>query len=149
MKRVILPFVLLAFAVSFNQAQSNKDISMKPILYDVLPIIDELEEHSEIVRMEFDIITGEKTAKRNLASVWRYSITAIGDYRVEEIELEVGKMENGKYKSLGITNFNSKAATFEVQPDVSDEYIFTIRVPNFVEGYTAAHYCLLVYHDKP
>lgn len=74
---------------------------MKPIMNDVNDVISAVESQgSEVVKVEIDIVsTDVKTSYRKLSSGWNYSVGVLGDFRAEDMDVEVYKQKSdGNYE---------------------------------------------------
>ncbi len=104
MTRKFLTTFICLFAISITFAQkdlsyldNDRGTSMEPILAAAKPLVEEIEGGDyEIVRMEYDLIFGEKSTYRTLFDGWTYGIAAFGDYRIKDIDLSVYAKSKGR-----------------------------------------------------
>lgn len=101
----------------------------------------------EIVRLEFDLVFDEKTSLRQLSRNWEYGVVAFGDYRVEDIDIYVYKDVNGEWVLLQKDEDAASKAVVIVDPTFDGTYMVKIMVYKFREGFNAARYGLLVFHE--
>lgn len=131
-------------------AQSQKDeLSMQGILESASPYVNLIEREmgQEIVRMEFDIITGTKSTFRTLTSDYTYGICAFGDFRIEDIDIKVYKWTNEKWVLVEKDEDTDDSAVVFVSPYTTSDYRIDITAYKFVDGYSAGHYGLVVFHE--
>jgi len=140
--------LLLALPLSFSHAQPKEGTSMKPILTDALTYLQTAEDLGyEIVRMEFDIVTDTKSTYRTLQEGWTYGIIAFGDYRIEQVSVAVYKDVDGTWTQIKTDNESKSNATLTITPSATGQYRVDITAEKFVEGYSAAHYGLIIMHE--
>jgi Asp-tRNA(Asn)/Glu-tRNA(Gln) amidotransferase A subunit family amidase len=111
---------------------------MKPIMRDMDEIITSVESQgSEVVKVEFDIVsTDVKTSYSVLSPGWNYSIGVLGDYRAEDMDIEVYKQNaNGDYVLVTSDTKTSNYAIVNVTPTESAWYKFVIKCYKFKPGY--------------
>lgn len=147
MNKILLIVVFLLFS-SFSFSQDGR--SMKPIINDVNDVVSAVESRgAEVVKIEFDIVsTDVKTSYRVLSSGWNYSIGVIGDYRSEDMDIEVYKQNaNGDYVLVTSDTKTSNYAIVNVTPTESAWYKFVIKCYKFKPGYSSCHYGLIVVHE--
>lgn len=127
----------------FDNAQGT---SMMPILMKADPIIKSLEQSkSEIVRLEFDIVTNHKKLSwRTLHQGVSYEIIAFGDYRVQDLDISIYRYRDNQWKLVEKDRKEDSYAELALTPDQTEEYRIEISVYQFKSGYKAAHYGLLV-----
>lgn len=147
MNKILLIVVFLLFS-SFSFSQDGR--SMKPIINDVNDVVSAVESRgAEVVKIEFDIVsTDVKTSYRVLSSGWNYSIGVIGDYRSEDMDVEVYKQKvNGDYVLVASDTKSSNYAIVNIKPTEDAWYKFVIKCYKFKPGYTSCHYGLIVVHE--
>ncbi len=121
---------------------------MRPILADALPIVQQLEEEGmEIVKMDFDILSDVKTAYRELHEAWNYGIIAFGDYRFEDIDIEVFKDVDGSWVAIKSDTEAIPQAGVTVEPSATGTYRIDIKAYKFKEGFETGHYGLIIFHE--
>jgi len=155
MTRNFLVAFICFFAVGISFAQrdlsyldNKKGTSMGPILAAAKPLVEEIEGGDyEIVRMEYDLIFGEKSTYRTLFDGWTYGIAAFGDYRIKDIDLSVYKKRKGKWKLVEEDAENDDVATISIKPRSKEEYKIVISVYKFNKGYSVGHYGLMIFHE--
>jgi hypothetical protein len=155
MTRNLLIIIICVFAVSISFAQKDlsyldneKGTSMEPILAAAKPLVEEIEGGDyEIVRMEYDLIFGEKSTYRILFDGWTYGIAAFGDYRIKDIDVSVYVKSRGDWKLIEEDAENDDVATVSIKPRVKEEYKIVISVYKFNKGYTVGHYGLMIFHE--
>jgi hypothetical protein len=148
LRRILIPALFILLQASTAFAQAKEGTSMVPILTDALKYLTEIEEKSfEIVRMEFDIITDTKTTYRTLQAGWNYGIMAFGDYRVSDLDIAVYRDVDGTWVLVKNDDGAERYATALITPKYAGMYKIDIKVYKFAEGFTAAHYGLMVIHE--
>lgn len=147
-KHLILILTFCLSVNSFSQINDNSDgTSMVPIMNVANPIIETVEtEGLEIVRMEFDIIKTTKESYRTLHADLDYAILAFGDYRISDIDIKVYKDVDGNWFEITKDEDSESQALVTVSPSATGLYKFEIKAYEFIEGYSAAHYGLLICH---
>jgi hypothetical protein len=140
----------------FDFRDNKSGTSMMPIMGDALPVIKYIEDTMkvEIVRLEYDLLFKDKSkyTRRYLFKDTRwssYGIFAIGDYRIKKININVYVSRNNKWEFVSSTKSDTYTALAKVVPSeevASEEYAFEIKADEFVEGYSAGHYAILIYH---
>ena len=153
-RKFLITFVCL-FAIGISLAQkdlsyldNDKGTSMEPILAAARPLVEEIEDGDfEIVRMEYDLVFGEKSTYRTLFDGWTYGIAAFGDYRIKDIDLSVYKKSNGRWKLVEEDAENDDVATVTIKPRTKEEYKIVVSVYRFNKGYNVGHYGLMIFHE--
>ncbi|MGB5848397.1 MAG: hypothetical protein WBH40_07915 [Ignavibacteriaceae bacterium] len=153
-RKFLIAFVcIFAVGVSFAQKDlsyldNEKGTSMEPILAAAEPLVEEIEGGNyEIVRMEYDLIFGEKSTYRTLFDGYTYGIAAFGDYRIEDIDVSVYVKSRGDWKLVEEDAENDDVATVSIKPRVKEEYKIVISVYKFKKGYSVGHYGLMIFHE--
>ena len=152
-KFVITIVCVFAAGISFAQKDlsyldNNKGTSMEPILAAAKPLVEEIEGGDyEIVRMEYDLIFGEKSTYRILFDGWTYGIAAFGDYRIKDIDLSVYAKSKGRWTLVEEDAENDDVATVSINPRTKEEYKIVISVYKFYKDYSVGHYGLMIFHE--
>ena len=152
MKRLLLIlFVVSAFLPTTSKA--DNDTSMRPIMRKTNNAITFIEDecNCEIVRIEFDILTAQKTSTtstRTLSRGYEYTICAYGDDRFKDIDLNVYIKRGNQWVLVDKDDETSPAAAVTVTPTERSEYKFEISAYSFEEGYSGGHYGLIICHNK-
>src|SRR4051812_31446067 len=90
--KTLLALLVLLTASTIAHAQRDDGTSMDPILKRAQIVIETLEKKEmEVVRVEMDIVAGEKETYRVLSSDWQYGAVAVADDRVEDLDIYVYK----------------------------------------------------------
>lgn len=153
MKNTLLLVIALCFSVSiFAQSTAADDnengTSLIPILKDVAPVLDELENKGlEIVRMEIDIVKTSKSTYRTLYPDWAYGIAVVGDYRFANLDIKVYQQVDGNWQLVNEDNDLDKSAVVIIEPSETTEYMIEIINTEAAEGYVGGHYALLIFHE--
>jgi hypothetical protein len=122
--------------------------NLTPILKDVQPFLDELEDKGmEIVRMEIDIVKDTKTTSRTLYADWAYGIAVIGDYRFANLDIRVYQQVDGNWQLIKEDMEADKEAVVVIEPSETTEYMIEIINTEAAEGYVGGHYALLIFHE--
>jgi len=150
MKKLIPVFAFFLFATGAF-AQTEKDRSMKPILEDCKTLIDDIEsKNEEIVRMEFDIVKDTKETFRTLTDSYTYGITAVGDYRIKKIGLELyseNYSQSNTWTLVKVENADKYYASMTIKPSDTKRYKIVVKAIDFENDNTVGHYGLLIYHE--
>lgn len=109
--------------------------------------IDEAEK--EVVHIEYDLIFDSKQMYRVLSTDWEYTITAFADDGVEDLDLAVfvydDLVEDWMEVAVDSTSYGDPMIIFT--PTEGVEHMVRLTLNSFKEGYTAARYGLMIYHD--
>jgi len=138
------------FVSLFTFSQTDDGRSMKPIVQDVYSFIQTVENNgNEIVKLEFDIVTTDtKNSYRVLTNSWTYRIVVMGDYRSEDMDLEVYKqLDDGTYEFVTKDSKTESFAVIDITPSKTAWYKFVVKCYKFKPGYTSCHYGLIVFHN--
>ncbi len=148
MKKLLLSMAALGCSV-FTFA--NEYTTMSPIMEKGEEIVEFLEnsQDQEIVRMEYDILTSTTSSYRTLTNNWTYTIVAFGDFRFQDIDVNVYRKVNGTWKPVTSDSDESSMAVVTVSPNTTGEYRIDITAYSFKDGYSAGHYGLIICHDQP
>ena len=145
--------VLFLAGVTFAQEDysyldNESGTSMEPILAAAKPLVEEIEDGGyEIVRMEYDLIFGEKSTYRTLFDGWTYGVAAFGDYRIKDIDVSVYVKSRGNWELFKEDAENDDVATVSIKPRIKEEYKIVISVYKFNKGYSVGHYGLMIFHE--
>jgi Asp-tRNA(Asn)/Glu-tRNA(Gln) amidotransferase A subunit family amidase len=145
MNKILLIVFLFISAFSFSQERS-----MKPIMNDMNEVISVVESQgSEVVKVEFDIVSSDvKTSYRVLYPNLAYSVGVLGDYRAEDMDVEVYKQKSdGTYEFVISDTKVSDYALVYVYPTEEVWYKFVIKCYKFKPGYSSCHYGLVIVHQ--
>lgn len=138
-------FLILGASAS---AQRDDGTSMRPIMLSTDRIVSALEEKNyEVVRIEMDIVAGAKETYRTLSDAWEYGAVAVADDRVEDLDIYVFKEVDGEWVEVTRDDTEDKIPAVTMKPSSTAAYKFVVSVPKYVEGFTAAHYALVIYHQ--
>jgi len=145
----LLASFMLLIGANHSQIRDNeKGTSMAPILAEALPIVQGIEEKGfEIVRMEFDLVSGTSTTFRSLYSQWSYGIVAFGDYRLEDIDIAVYKDVDGQWFMVERDAEAKSRAKVLIRPSVSGSYRIDVKAYKFKTGYQVGRYGLIIFHE--
>lgn len=159
MKKLLLIISFLLVSVfSFSQVNDNNGKSMRPILTDMDQVITAVEDKGfEIVKIEYDIVKkdAEKLSYRVLTNAYTYRVYVLGDYRSEDMDLEVYKQKaDGTYELVGKDTKTEKYAMYDIAPSENAWYKFVVKCYKFApmysgssETWTGCHYGLMVFHN--
>jgi len=151
MKNIVLTLTfLIGTSAAFAQV-TERDRSMKDILKDCQSLIDDIENRNEeIVRMEFDIVKDKKETFRTLTDSYTYGITAVGDYRITKIGIELYSedyTDSNTWTLVKVENADKYFASITIKPSATKRYKIVVKALKFDEDYTGGHYGLIVYHE--
>jgi len=144
---IYLPLLLITIEASSQCVNGTKSY---PIYKAGAQLVSELDnQEKEIVRIEYDLVFGTKETYRNLTSDWEYTIMVFADDGVKDIDLKVYEYDDllEQWTLVKEDNAAESYATLTLQPTVTAQYKIEVIVYEFFEGYTAARYGLLIYHD--
>jgi len=148
-KLLLYCLAILIFAPAATFAV-DESVSMKEIVeyFDVYVVYLEDSAGQEIVHMQADIITEEGVSfTRMLYEGWEYGITAFGDWRVEDLDIKVYKDVDGEWVEIVSDSETDNIPVVAVTPSSTAVYKIEVTVYKFTEGYTAAHYGLMFFHE--
>jgi hypothetical protein len=141
-----IAFALLVTHTAF--AQRDDGTSMGSIIERANAVVERLEKKNyEVVRIEMDIVAGEKETQRYLSSDWTYGAIAIADDRVEDLDIYVFKEVDGEWVQVKKDDTDDAIPAVALQPKETSLYKFVIKAHKYADGYSAAHYALMIYHE--
>jgi hypothetical protein len=149
MIRLFTVFSLAIFSLNIS-AQCVNGTKSYPIYKAGAQLVNELDnQEKEIVRIEYDLVFSSKETFRNLSSDWEYTIMVFADDGVKDIDLKLYEYDDllEQWTMVKEDNAAESTASLVIQPTVTAQYKIEVIVYEFYEGYTAARYGLLVYHD--
>jgi hypothetical protein len=158
MKKTGLLIGLLLWIVYVANAQNGYELdneagtSMKPIVYEMNDVIEAFEVDSlEIVHIEFDLLFADRVREvyRTLFEGYTYGIFAYGDYRINQIGVNLYKWSDEKWvwvKSGAVDN-ESSTTSLLIDIDETNQYKIELTGNNMVEGYTSGHYAVYLFHN--
>lgn len=142
--------VALLFATLFTFGQTDDGRSMKPVMQTMWDVVNTAEGNGlEIVRIEFDIVKKDspKESYRILTDAWTYRVGVFGDSRTEDMDIEIWKQQSdGSYIFVQKDSKTDPIAFVDFTPTSTGWYKFIVKCYKFQEGYSSAHYGLLVLH---
>jgi len=145
---VVFSMSVPALGQSGQQLDNENGTSMIPITNEVNDVIKAIEkEKVEIVRIEFDLLFDSKYSYRTLSKGYTYGILAWGDYRIKTLVIRIYKKVDGEWKYVADGDESGNASTIKFETTATEEYKFEIKLLEFVEGYSAGHYGLIVFHN--
>lgn len=148
MKHVSVCLFLFIAASLAASAQRDDGTSMQPIISRANAVVELLEKKSyEVVRLEMDIVTDEKATIRTLYDQWTYGAVAVADDRVEDLDIYVYKEVDGEWVQVKKDDTDDATPLVTIKPSSSSVYKFVIKAHKYSEGYSAAHYALVIYHE--
>ena len=132
---------------------ADQETSMKDIIAGFKAAVDLAEDSldQEVVFLQADLI-GTNTASftYTLHKGWTYGFAVFGDWRIDEIGVEVYKEANDEWvefrsgkRSAGYASVDG----MEVKKNV--ECLFEIKVYEFAEDYDIGHYGAILFHEHP
>ena len=152
MKKTLMIIAFL-FATMFTFAQSDDGTSMKPVMESMYTVANTAESNGlEIVRIEFDIVQKDnpRLSYRILTDAWTYRVGVFGDWRTEDMDIEIWKQgSDGNYVFVEKDTKTDPIAFVDFTPTSTGWYKFVVKGYKFKDGYTSAHYGLLVLHKRP
>ena len=151
MKSLIsLVSLLLMVSSIHTYGQAYHGIKSYPIYKKGAQLVNGLDnENKEIVRIEYDIIFTNKTTYRTLTSDWEYTIVGFADEGVKDLNLELYEYDDliEKWSLVATSVPEDVYSIIAYRPSVTAQYKIEIIANEFHEGYTAARYGLLIFHD--
>ena len=168
MKFLQKSFILVFFiAIPFLNYAQREGISWKDLykkVGDVLNLVDE--KGLEVVRMEFDLILKDhpKPTYRVLYPDYEYTVVVLGDYRVEE--MDVNAYENTGENWKFVTSANNRGAAsgktssssssgggkekgfvmFTIKPEKRVEYRVDVKGTKYLDKWSGGHYAIIFIH---
>lgn len=150
MLKKIIPAAVLAVMTIPAVARADEMTTMKDIMLDLADYVVLLEDSllQEIVHLQADII-GESgvSYSRTLYEGYTYGITAFGDWRISDLDIIVYKDVDGQWVEIERDEEVDNQPTVFVEPSSSGTYSIDLEVYTWEEGYTAAHYGLIIFHE--
>lgn len=148
--RMLFIAALFMFAAGTTNAQ-NKETTMQDIYEKGLEIVKMLEEqyNQEIVRIEYDLLFDSKETTRGFSSDYEYSVIAFSDFRVEDLDITIFRKSGSSWEQVVKDTETDNTPIVSFKPDGSSTYKIEVKAYKFAEGYSAAHYGLIIYHDIP
>ena len=151
MNKILLTAVLcMALLTSVVTANGYNGFKSYPIYKSGATLVSNLDNKGkEIVRIEYDLIFSEKQSFRQLSPNWTYSILAFADNGVEDLDIKLYVYDTLLSKWVFVkkdTDTDSYAA-LEITPNETADYKVVVQVYKFKDGYDAARYGLIYYHD--
>ncbi|MBI5402867.1 MAG: hypothetical protein HY959_05675 [Ignavibacteriae bacterium] len=152
MKKLIFlfSFIILFAGTQCSFAQLSAT-TMKDIMESVTDKVKTLEDvnDQEIVNITVDLLvgSGQKFVYRYLDNNFDYKVLAIGDRRINSLNVEIRKKSGENW--IKVDRVSGQNAEIDVFPDSRAFYEFTISVDEFKEDNTAGHFAFLLYHYDP
>ena len=142
--------ILMAWGGQNVNAQ-NEETTMQDIHQKGMQLIEYLEEkkNQEVVRIEYDIVFTEKETTRWLSEDYEYQIVGFADHRVEDLDITIYKRVGSEWIEVTKDTDSDNTPIVTVKPVSSRDYKIKISAYKFKEGYSAAHYGLIICHDMP
>jgi len=151
MQKSLIIFILAVFFLAPVLVQAkDPGTSMESIVafFDVYVSYLEDSLAQEIVHLQGDIITDEGvTFSRFLYEGWAYGITAFADERVIDLDIKVYKDVDGDWVEIIKDAETDNTPVVTVEPTSTGKYLIELSVYEFAEGYDAAHYGLIIFHE--
>ena len=148
--KAMLLGLMMACMITTANAQ-NKETTMQDIHQKGTNLIEYLEEKrdQEIVRIEYDIVFTTKETTRVLSEDYEYQILGFADHRVEDLNITVYKKVGTDWIEVAKDTESDNTPMLTIKPVSTREYKIEVSVNKFKEGYSAAHYGLIICHDNP
>jgi hypothetical protein len=148
-KAMLLGIMMICMAQTVNA--QNEETTMQDIHQTGMNLIEYLEEkqNQEIVRIEYDLVFTKKETTRYLYEDFEYQILGFADRRVEDLDITVYKKLGTEWIQVAKDTDADSSPMLTVKPTSSREYKIEVSVYKFKEGYSAAHYGLIICHDIP
>ena len=148
-KAMLLGMMMACMTTTANA--QNKETTMQDIHQKGTNLIEYLEEKhdQEIVRIEYDIVFTTKETTRVLSEDYEYQILGFADHRVEDLNLTVYKKVSTDWIEVAKDTESDNTPMLTIKPVSTREYKIEVSVNKFKEGYSAAHYGLIICHDNP
>lgn len=150
MLRHLVPAALLTLAATGASAQCINGTKTYPIYKAGADRVHDLDEAGkELVHIEYDLIFDSKDVYRNLSPDWTYTITAFADGGVSDVDVAVMEYDDllEDWSELSADrDYSDGEASLDFTPGADQEYMMRVSI-TFNEGFTAARYGLLIYHD--
>ena len=148
-KAMLLGMMMACMTTTANA--QNKETTMQDIHQKGTNLIEYLEEKhdQEIVRIEYDIVFTTKETTRVLSEDYEYQILCFADHRVEDLNITVYKKVGTDWIEVAKDTESDNTPMLTIKPVSTREYKIEVSVNKFKEGYSAAHYGLIICHDNP
>lgn len=142
--------ITLFFGFQVGQAQCVNGTKSYPLYKTGAELISALDdEGKEVVRIEYDLLFTSKETFRQLTSDWEYTLVAFADDGIKDLDIKLYEYDTllDRYVEKTKDNSTDKMAILTWKPETTAQYKIEIIAYEFHEGYTAARYGLLVFHD--
>jgi hypothetical protein len=141
----------LMMACMTTTANAQNKTTIQDIHQKGTNLIEYLEEkhNQEIVRIEYDIVFTTKETTRVLSEDYEYQILGFADHRVEDLNITVYKMVGSEWIQVAQDTESDNTPMLTVKPTSTREYKIEVSVNKYKEGFSAAHYGLIICHDIP
>ncbi len=151
MKNLRFTFLLLFLVSSFSiYGQAYHGVKSYPIYKQGAQFVKGLDdEGKEIVRIEYDLIFSNKLTYRTLTSDWEYTIVGFADEGVKDLDIRIYEYDDLLEEWTLVHEGDSEDAytIISFQPTVTAQYQIEIIATEFYEGYSAARYGVIIFHD--
>ncbi len=147
-KAMLLGLMMVCMTTTAN---AQNETTMQDIHQKGTNLIEYLEEkhNQEIVRIEYDIVFTTKETTRVLSEDYEYQILGFADHRVEDLNITVYKMVGSEWIQVAQDTESDNTPMLTVKPTSTREYKIEVSVNKYKEGFSAAHYGLIICHDIP
>ena len=147
-KAMLLGLMMACIATTAN---AQNETTMQDIHQKGTNLIEYLEEkhNQEIVRIEYDIVFTTKETIRVLSEDYEYQILGFADHRVEDLDITVYKKVGTEWIQVAKDTDSDNTPMLTVKPTSTREYKIEVSAYKFKEGFSAAHYGLIICHDIP
>jgi hypothetical protein len=148
-RSMILAAMLLTVATTVNA--QDAETTMQDIYEQGLGMVKYLEEEAnqEIVRIEYDLVFDSKETIRNLSSSYTYTVVAFADDRVEDLDITIYKKSGSSWTQVTKDTETDNTPVVQITPKEAGEYKVKITAYKFAEGYSGAHYGMIISHENP
>ncbi len=144
---VVLFFIIPAFS------WADQETSMKDIIAGFKAAVDLAEDslEQEVVFLQADLIgTNIASFTYTLHKDWTYGFAVFGDWRIDEIGVEVYKKSGGEWKEYKSGERAAGYASVDgMEVSKTVECLFEIEVYEFAEDYDVGHYGAILFHEHP
>jgi len=143
--------VALMLFGALNASAQNSETTMQDIYEKGGQLVKMLEEtyDQEIVRIEYDLLFDTKETSRGFNSSYEYTVLAFADHRVEDLDITVYKKSGSSWVQVVKDTETDNTPLVQFRPTSGAQYKIEIKAYKFAQGYSAAHYGVIISHDIP
>lgn len=142
---------LLLMLGTANASAQNSETTMQDIYEKGKGLVELLEEtyNMEIVRIEFDLLFDTKETTRGFNSKYEYTVVGFADHRVEDLDITIYRKSGGNWVQVVKDTEADNSPIVQFRPTSGSQYKIEVKAYKFAQGYSAAHYGIIIAHEIP